>query len=120
MTPEEVRADYRSAMNEAGETITIRRYTGTGQNRPFFDADVMARPMGYRPAELVGGIQQGDTKLIVLAEDLIEAQFPLPKSGEKGLKAIIGGREKSIEAIDDQTRRIQGVLIAYEMTVRGD
>lgn len=106
-------------LNAVGETVTLRRYTGSGANRPHFDADVIARVAGYEPRELVGTIQQGDTRIIALAEDLIEAQFPLPKAGETGLKAIVGGKEKSIEAIDDRTRRFQGVLIAYEFQVRG-
>lgn len=104
-------------MNEAGETITIRRYTGAGPNRPFFEASVMARVVGYEPHELIGTIQQGDRKLIVLAEDLIDAQFALPVTTND--KAVVRGKELQIMAADDSTRRVGADLIAYELQARG-
>jgi hypothetical protein len=117
LTPDQIQADYRRAMDEAGEVVTFRRYTGAGANRPRFDADVRARVMDYTPDELVGTIVQGDRKLIVLAEDLITAQVPLDL--RKGDKIVVRGKELNIEAVDDNTRRVQGVLIAYELQVRG-
>jgi hypothetical protein len=117
MTPQEAAEGYRRAMDVAGETILIRRYTGTGTSRPRFDASVRARVVDFEPHELVGAIVQGDRKLIVLAEDMIAAQIPLDL--RKGDKAVVRGRELNIEAADDSTRRIAGVLIAYELQVRG-
>ncbi|MGE0290328.1 MAG: hypothetical protein AB7I42_24910 [Bradyrhizobium sp.] len=117
MTPDESRADYRATMDRVGEVVLIRRYTGSGQNRPHFDAEVRARVMGYEPTELVGGVIQGDRKLIVLAEDMIAAQVPLDL--RKGDKAVIRGKECNIEAADDNKRRVAGALIAYELQVRG-
>lgn len=117
MTPDQCKSAYRRALAIAGEPVAIRRYTGTGQNRPYFDAEVRARVTDFEPHELVGGIVQGDRKLVALAEDLERAQFPLPL--KKGDKAIVRGRELSIEAPDDNTRRVQGVLVAIEMQVRG-
>ena len=32
---------------------------------------------------------------------------------------VVRGKELNIEAADDNTRRVQGVLIAYELQVRG-
>lgn len=117
MTPAEIRAEYRRMMDARGETVTVRRYAGAGPTRPRFDADVMAVVSGYVPQELVGAIVQGDRKLIVLAEDLIAAQFPLDL--RKDDKVVVRGRECNIEAADDNTRRVAGVLIAFELRVRG-
>ena len=117
LTPAEIRADYRSMMNERGETVSIRRYTGSGTNRPRFDVDAMAVVTGYAPKDLVGTIQQGDRKVILLAEDLIDAQFALPITASD--KIVIRGKELAIIAPDDSTRRVSGVLIAYELQVRG-
>lgn len=116
MSSDSIRASYRRAMNDVGETVTIRRYTGTGPNRPRFDADVMARVTDYEPHEIVGSIAQGDRKLIVLAEDLIAAQVADLRKGDK---VVVRGKELNIEAVDDNTRRAAGVLIAYELQVRG-
>jgi hypothetical protein len=119
MSAEAIKASYRRALDAAGETVAIRRYAAdvAGPHRPWFEVEVSARVTGYGPDELIGGIVQGDRKLIVLADDLIARQFPLPL--RKGDKAIIRGRECNIEAPDDNTRRVQGVLIAYELQVRG-
>jgi len=117
MTPEQAISAHRRALAVAGEPVTIRRYTGSGANRPYFEAEVRARVTDFEPGELVGGIIQGDRKLIVMAEDLERAQFTLPL--KKGDKAIVRGRELNIEAADDSTRRIAGVLVALELQVRG-
>lgn len=118
MTPAEAKASYRRTMKEAGETVTIRRYTAaSGTPRPSVTKDVTARVTGYAPHELVGSIQQGDRRVIVLADDLATGAVTLPI--KKGDKAVVRGRELNIESVDDSTRRVQGVLIALELQVRG-
>lgn len=116
MNIEGIRAAYRQALGEF-EPIAIRRYTGKGANRPWFDWLCTARVVDYTPDQLVGPIQQGDRKLIVLAQDLVDAQFPGPIV--KNDKAVVRGKELNIEAVDDNTRRVGTVLIAYELRVRG-
>jgi hypothetical protein len=112
-----IKAHYRRAMDVVGETVLIRRYTGTGAGRPVFDVAVRARVTGYEPDELVGSIRHGDRKLIVLAEDLIAGGLALPVTDDD--KAVVRGQELAIMAPDDSTRRLGGELIAYELTVRG-
>jgi len=117
MNVSEIKSSYRRMMDEVGEEVAIRRYTGSGANRPYFDATVMARVVDFKPADLVGEIIQGDRNLIVIAQDLIDAQVQM--GVRKGDKAIVRGKELNIEAVDDNTRRVQGQLIAYEIRVRG-
>jgi hypothetical protein len=117
MTPDEVKASYRQNMDEAGETIILRRYTGTGTTRVAADTNVRARVTGYHAEELVGGIQQGDRKIIMLVEDLEDAGFSLPVLATD--KVILNGHMQSILSIDDFTRKSHGVLIAYEIQSRG-
>lgn len=117
MTPEASRASHRRLIAAHGEPISIRRYTGTGTARPRFDWQGRARVTAFAPEALAGGLQQGDQKIIVLAEDLIAEQFPVPP--RKHDKCVVRGRELNIEAVDDNTRRIAGVIIAYELAVRG-
>lgn len=119
MSPDEIKVSYRRMIDEVGEDILIRRYTGTGQNRPYFDATVRARVAGYAPSEMVGDIKQGDRKVIALAEDLIAAQVALPLAPSANLKVVARGREMDVKAVDDSTRRVAGVLIAIEMQVAG-
>lgn len=117
MTPEACKATYRRMLNMAGETVQIRRYTGAGTSRPRADIDVIARVVDYDPEDLVGTIQQGDRKIVVLAEDLIGAGISLPLTIAD--KVVVRGRELTIFAPDDSTRRVAGVLIAYELQARG-
>jgi hypothetical protein len=52
-----------------------------------------------------------------LVDDLISAGFSLPVT--KNDKAIVRGKELNIQSVDDNTRRIEGVIIAYEIQARG-
>lgn len=118
MTPEEARQMYRDQIEEHGEDIAIRRYSGTGVGRTYVDRPCRARVVGYSPDELVGSITQGDRRVIVLAEDLDgeSPPFKIMKSDK-----VVSSRfpELAIMAVDDNTRRIQGTLIAYDLQVRG-
>lgn len=117
MNANETKDAYRRAMKDAGWTVLFRRYTGTGTNRPRFDVPVRARIVDYQPHELSGLIVQGDRKAILLVEDMVAAQVPLDI--RKGDKIVDRGKELNIEAPDNNTRRVQGELIAYELQVRG-
>ena len=99
------------------ESVAIRRYTGSGPNRPLFDTPTRARVMGYRAEELVGTIQQGDRKAIVFVPDLVDGGFALPVTSND--KLVVRGRELTIIASDDNTRRDEDELIAVELQVRG-
>lgn len=115
-TVEEIQADYRRAI-EVGEEIRIRRYTGAGPNRPWFEATVRARVMNYDPRDLAGNIAEGERRAIILAEDLVAAQFALPLVAGDNLKAVVRGKEVAIKAVDDNTRRFAGELIAIELRI---
>jgi hypothetical protein len=98
-------------MQAYGETATFRRPDGS-----LSSADVLCRSAGYGAAEYGGGIIQGDRKLIALAEDFEAANWPAPQRGDI---VMIGGKQVSVEAVDSDTRKIAGVIIAYEIQARG-
>jgi hypothetical protein len=117
MTPEDARQTYARSLSEAGETVTIRRYYGSGTPRPKYEKDCRARVLAYQPGEIVGPIVQGDQKVILLAEDMETGAVTLPLLTSD--KAVVRGRELAIVAIDANTRRVGSVLCAYELQVRG-
>jgi hypothetical protein len=117
MTPDGIKASYREALAVVGETVTVRRYTGIGPGRVWFEADALARVSDYEPHELVGSVQQGDRKVIILAQDLERKQFPLPVTTNDRL--LVRGKELAIMLCDDSSRRVGGVLVAYQLTARG-
>lgn len=117
MKVDAIKASYARTLAAVGEPVVIRRYTGTGVNRPYFDATVLARLRDYEPHEIVGTIKQGDRNLILLAQDLVDAQFTLPV--RNGDKVVVRGSELNIEAADDSSRRVGIELIAIELQARG-
>lgn len=117
MSPDEIKTHYRSFMDDVGELVTIRRWYNTGLVRTKFEAEVKARVTWESAGELAGAVHQGDANLIVLVDDLETAQFPLPITTND--RVVVRGRELTCYAVDANTRRVQGVLVAYEIKARG-
>jgi hypothetical protein len=99
------------------ETATLRRYSGQGAGRTYVDAAARARVMEAAEDPLAGGASQHRRRVIVLAQDVADAGFPVPVV--RGDKLIFGQREANIEEVDDRTRRMGGRLIAYVLTIVG-
>ena len=114
MTAEEALASHRSFINEVGETVYVRRFTGTPPSLTTTDTATKARVMGYAPREIVGPITEGDRKVIALV-DTLSGILPLTTNDA----LVVRGKEMIIKAIDDNTRRIGGTLIALELRVGG-
>ena len=113
MTADELKTHYASELNE---TIIVRRYTGAGTSRPKFDAEVRGRAWGYSARELVGSIQQGDTRCLVLVEDLIAKGMTLPLTSSD--KLVVKGKEIAIVAPKTRTA-LDGTLVVYDIQARG-
>jgi hypothetical protein len=114
MTVESVKSSYARDLKEI---VFARRYTGSGAVRPVFNAKARAKVVGYAPYELIGTIVQGYCTVILYADDLIKNGFALPLTTND--KLVVRGKELAIIAADDSTRRVDGVLIAYELQARG-
>jgi hypothetical protein len=113
MTADQIRAAYARVLQEP---IVVRRYTGTGTSRPHFDVEVRGKASQYDADELIGTIQQGDQKVIFLADDLVSRQFALPVISSD--KIVVRGKELAI-INPGQRKAPDGTLIAYEIQVRG-
>ncbi len=112
MTAAEIKEAYA---RELKETIVVRRYTGTGANRPRFDVAARGKARLYAATELVGTISQGDWNVLVLVEDLIAAQLALPITTND--KVIVEGREIAIVAANSR-KAPDGTRIAYDCQAR--
>lgn len=116
MTAAEARAMYRRQLQRAGEILIIRRAV---PNAPAIEAQVLGRITGYSPEELASGVMQGNRKCLISAEDVEASGFPLPlRAG--GTDAVVArGAKMTIQSVDDSTRRVGGVLIAYQIGITG-
>lgn len=113
MNAEAISKSYARVLKE---TIIIRRYTGSGPTRPKFDAQCRGRATPYAVDELIGGIVQGDQRIIVLVADLVKNGLTMPITTND--KAVVIGRETAI--IAPLARKApDGSLVAYELQCRG-
>jgi hypothetical protein len=117
MTPAAIKAAYLRALASSvgpGEQITLRR----GAPPSNTDYSVHGWVTTYDPEDVVGSIQQGRRKAILLAEDVETSGFPLPILPKQD-RLIWAGKTLVVSAVDDASRRVQGVLIAYELELSG-
>jgi hypothetical protein len=114
MNPAEAQATYRANLHEP---VTIRRRTIAGPGRTTITADyaTFGRVFAAERKELTGGIAQQDRTAIICAQPLFDVGLPSD--------VVIGdylidqdGIEHTVYEV--KHRRIQGVLVAYELTVR--
>jgi len=95
-----------------GQMVTLRRMTGSIP----FDVDCKAVVNEYLPNELVGGIQQGDRRVVISNREIEERQWPGPPV--QGDKVIINGKTTTLQANPD-TKRIGDVIVKHDLRVRG-
>jgi len=114
---------------EHGQDIRLTRMTlGPGGVLIPFSVDCRAFVRDYDPDELVGGIIQGDTK-VVLSPTEIEAQgWPGPNSSatptnqdrrvpRKDDKALLAGKSRNVET--GKPVYLNGELVRINLVVRG-
>jgi len=111
----ETRGLYRQFLSEP---VTIRRITGTGTGRLDETYATVGRLNASNNAarkELTGGIAQQDLTAIIYSQDLFDNGLPSD--------VVIGdylidqdGIEHSV--YECKHRRVEGVMIGYELTVR--
>ena len=125
MTPAQALDQYRIMLAEIGEDVEVRRYGGSGNARAVLKrAVVRGRVLGMGSKELVGETVQNTGKVLLINDPAAAAAggnaplsdlLPLTT----GDKLFFRNHEVAIFDIDDDTRRIAGVLIAIDVMVRG-
>lgn len=120
-------AGYRRAFLKRGQTVLVRRVSGAAPNSATFDARVTAIVMDYVPKSPVdnlqpeGAVTLGSRNVIVIADDLAQANFPLPvikndKIVINAVEAQLGGGSKAgdeelnIINVDPNKRGVAGAI----------
>lgn len=98
-------------INENGQDVSIRRFSGTGPSRTKTDTATKGFVRNYGSKELVGSIQQGDQSAVVLVDSL-SSILPLRTTD----KLLVGSNEYAIQNL--MPRVVGGVLIAIEIHAR--
>ena len=108
---------YRGMLGRYGETIQLRHFSGVGAEREYVDYAVLARPSSAAAIEIAGAIQEHSREVIVLADDLRNAGLAFPVTNSDAV--VIGGKVHQITEVDDWTCRVNGVVVALKLKVRG-
>lgn len=90
-----------------GQTVVLRRDTT--------DFTVLAFVREYQPDEMVGGIAQGDTKVVLSPTQLVGS--PFEESVLRNDKVVIRGRVRNIQAIEPVL--MSDRLVRLNLQVRG-
>lgn len=111
----------------AGSDIKLRRVVGGAPNLVNVDVTVRAAVRSYQPTELVNGISQTDSKVIISPTQIARAQWPggelpsatvvdpsLPRRNDK---LVVAGRVRNVEAVDPFY--IADELVRIEMRILG-
>lgn len=113
------------ALARKGETITLRRQTG-GSLQNFAETTCKAFVRGYTSSDLVGGISQNESLVIMSPTAIFDLQWPAsPAAGAtadaripvKGDRVVIQGRVRVIEAVGQFF--IGDELARLELRVKG-
>jgi hypothetical protein len=106
------KALYRENLHEP---VSIRRITGTGPSRVDESYATVGRVFDGERRELTGGIAQQDRKAIIYAQPLFDAGLAFDVVVGDFL-IDQGGLEHTVYEV--KARRVDGELVAYELTVR--
>lgn len=122
-TPDAQIARLNASLAKHGEDITLQRVTGGVTVAAAVTCRAFVR--GYQPSELVGGITQQMSKVILSPTEIIDASWTsgrpanedqrIPMKGNKVL--IAGTKARNVEAAVGIY--VAGQLVRIEMMVKG-
>lgn len=127
MSPSEAIAMLDRFLETDGKDCILRRVYGTAGNIIVSDVTVRAKVSAYSETELVGGIVQTDSRVIMSPSQITAAQWPggeltsssvpdptLPRRNDK---LIVDGRVRNVEFVNPAD--IGGTLVRIEMRIAG-
>jgi hypothetical protein len=107
-------AKITGALRKYGRSMKLRRRIGTTSS--YQDVDVYGVSRGYKPAELIGGLQQGD-RSVTIGNDEIAAQSTFAPPPRKGDFLVLDGTTTAVQGVE--TQRLGGEILAHVLWVRG-
>lgn len=72
----------------------------------------------FVPADVAAGVQQGRRRAIILTSDVVASGFPLPFLVKQD-RLMWGTKTNAITKVDDATRRVNSILVAFELDLEG-
>ena len=119
MTPQAAIASLDRQLRLHGHDAVLRRSTWSGTNKASADVTVRIKLQGYAPDELVGGIMQGDSKVVMAPTQIKAAGWPAgtPEPPKAGDTLVSAGRARAVIAAEPIY--LGGELVRINLQVRG-
>lgn len=120
-------AQLARSLERTGQDVILRRLTTGQTNRVSVEVTVRAHVRDYVATELVNGIAQGGSHVIIGMAEIERAQWPggvpetiggrdqtLPRKGDE---MVIDGRVRLVETV--VPKHVGGEIVRIDLTVRG-
>jgi hypothetical protein len=123
MAAEDLIASLDEGLSNAGQTVTMRRQSGTVPTITNYDASVLAAVRSFQPEELIGGIVMTDSKVILSPTGLSAwpgdgtGSNPAPDIPKINDKVVIAGRQRNVKVVDPIY--VNDTLVRIELAVAG-
>lgn len=101
-------------INKVGETITLRR----GTDESTAKARIIGGKMDIGEDQIADNLQQRRRRAIVLASDLAAGDVTLPPMRGDEVEDA-SGLIMMVEHVNDESRRVEGQVVAYELMLVG-
>ncbi|MDF2809321.1 MAG: hypothetical protein K0S56_352 [Microvirga sp.] len=119
MTPAAAIAALDKQLRRHGQDAVLRRSTWSGTTKNSVDVTVRITLRGYAPDELVGGITQGDSEVVMSPTQINAAGWPsgAPEPPKAGDTLVSAGRARAVIAAEPIY--LGGELVRIDLQVRG-
>ena len=111
MSPQDAIADLDRELREHGQTVMLRK--GSAGSNSADDKAVLAFVRGFKPDELAGGVQQGDSTIILSPAGLAASGFVGPL--KRGDRIVVAGSLKAVQVA--QPVLLRDVVVRIELRV---
>lgn len=112
-----VAGSISGALRRFGRPMTLRRIAvGPAGTQIPLDVTVYGRTKGYAPAQLVGGLVEGDIEVTITNAEIAQAQWPGPP--RMGDRMVIDGLTRTIFA-PVEAKHLGSEVLVYVCQVRG-
>lgn len=105
-----------SALQRFGRTMTLRRVTaGPAGTKIYLDVSVYGTIKGYRPQEMVGTYEQGDSVLTISNTEIAAAQWPGPPRSND--EFVVDGKVRRVKSVE--TKHLGTAVLVHVCQVAG-
>jgi len=101
------------AVSRYGQAMVLRRRIGT--TNAFTDVSVKGVPRAYQPNELLGGLQQGDQRVVISSKEIRAAGWPAPP--QAGDLVVWNSSTRTVRGA--RHIKIGEEILGYDLWVRG-